>query len=331
MIHSREEWKAVAESRLPPREDVVQRNRAITAHYARLYLDHHDIFKWAGMAAFASNQVGVALAFVEMMQTPGRMMENDGSEEQGDIFQGIGTLFAGAARTLFSLPFSVFDFAAKNILLNDLEEIRAGNNGIYNDIAWAHMAYLEGGLDEIEVNIAGNERELLLSGFRLIDEGAALRKSGENTAEAEALIRDGNIRLLKHEQINTLGPVFDAISPQGHIVVSFGSELNFGEAASPGHCSRASFADHFGYLETLSGSRDVTNAEHRWQWIEENVLPAWHAVDEGFGSWEGAAKRFRSMAEGEPNMLQQVSHFASTMSFLPELGQHQQNAGQGSQ
>lgn len=328
MIHSREEWKAVAESRLPPREEVVQRNRAITAHYARLYLDHHDIFKWAGMAAFASSQVGVALAFVEMMQAPGRIMGSDGREEQGDILQGIGTFFADSARTLFSLPFSVFDFAAKNILLNDLEEIRAGNNSIYNDIAWAHMAYLEGGLDEIEGNIAGNERELLLSGFRLIDEGAALRKSGKNTAEAEALVRDGNIRLLRHEQVNTLGPVFDTISPQGHIVVSFGSELNFGEAAPPGHCSRASFADHFGYIETLSGSRDVTNAEHRWQWIEENVLPAWYAVDEGFGNWEGTARCFRSMAAGEPNLLQQVSHFASTMSFLPELRGYRQDVGQ---
>ena len=163
----------------------------------------------------------------------------------------------------------------------------------------------------------------MLSGFRLINEGADLQKSGKDITKAGALIREGNIMLLRHEQVNTLGPVFDAISPQGHIVVSFGSELNFGEAAPPGCSSRASFADHFGYLETLSGSRDVTDAEHRWQWIEENVLPAWHAVDEGLGTWEGAAKRFRAMAAGEPNLLQQISHFASTMSFLPELGRHQ--------
>lgn len=320
MLRSKEEWKADAESRLPSLEEIIQRNRAITSHYARLYVDHHDIFKWAGMAAFASSQVGVALAFVEMMLTPGRMMENEPSHQKDDLFGGIGDFFAGAVRTVFSFPFSVYDFASRNLLLNDLEEIHKGNNAIYNDIAWAHHAYLEGGLKEIEDNISDNEREFLFSGFRMIDKGRVLLESGNDPEEAKTLIKEGNIKLLRHEQINTLGPVFDAISSQGRVVVSFGSELNFGEAAPSGCSPRSSFADHFGYLETLTGTRSVTNAEHRWQWIEESVLPAWYAVDEGFFRWEGAKRRFKCMTEGEPNMFQQVSHFASTMSFLPELG-----------
>lgn len=323
MLQTKEEWKAAAESRLPPREEIIQRNRAITSHYARLYLDHYEIFKWAGMAAFASSQVGVALTFVEIMQTPAKMMDHDvGNRQEGNynIIEGLGELFALAARAIFFLPFSIYDFASRNILLNDLEEIRKGNNAIYSDIAWAHMAYLEGGLKEVEDNVSENEHEFLLSGFRLIDEGAGLRKSDKNASKADALIREGNIRLLRHEQINTLGPIFEAISPQGRVVVSFGSELNFGEAAPPGHPSRASFADYFGYFNTLSGNRSVTNPEHRWQWIEECVLPAWYAVDEGFSRWEETVKRFRCMAEGEPNMFQQVFHFASTMSLLPVTG-----------
>lgn len=302
MLQGKEEWKAAAESRLPPSEEIIKRNRAITSHYARLYLDHHDIFKWAGMAAFASSQVGIALAFVEMMQTPAKMMSYGGGKKResndSNILEEMGELFAGAARIVFFLPFSVYDVASRNILLNDLEEIRKGNNAIYNDIAWAHMAYLEGGLKEIEDNVAENEREFLLSGFRLIDQGAGLRKSNKGLDEADALIREGNKKLLRHEQINTLGPIFEAISPMGRVVVSFGSELNFGEAAPPGHPSRASFADHFGYLDAVVGNRCVANSEHRWQWIEECVLPAWYAVDEGFSKWEGTAKRFRFMAEG---------------------------------
>ncbi len=323
MLRSKEEWKTAAESLLPSSERIVERNRAITAHYARLYLEHRDIYKWAGMAAFASSQVGVALAFSEMIQTPGRMM-GDGSrnnKSEKGFFEDLGGFFAGAAKTLLSMPVSVYEFAAKNILLNDLEEIRKGNNAIYNDIAWAHMAYLEGGLGEIEENVSDNEHEFLLSGFQMIDKGASLLKSGNDLPRAERLIREGNIKLLRHEQINTLGPVFESISPQGCVVVSFGSELNFGEASPPGYASRASFADHFGYFETLAGNKDITKAEHRWQWIEENVLPAWYVVDEGFGTCEGATKCFSSLAAGEPNILQQVSHFASTLSFLPELGQ----------
>ncbi len=316
MIHSKDEWKAVAESLLPPCDKVVERNRAITAHYAHLYLEHHELFKWAGMAAFASSQVGVALAFAELMQAPGKMMEMERHEKPGDLLQGIGDFLAGATRSVFSLPFMLYDVAAKNILLNDLEEIRKGNNAIYNDIAWAHIAYAEGGLAEIEGNISDNEKEYLLSGFRQIDEGASLMKTGKDHQQASSLIREGNISLLRHEQVNTLGPVFKAISLQGHIVVSFGSELNFGEAASPGHRSRASFADHFGYLELLSGRRDVTDTLNRWQWIEEDVLPVWYAVDDGFGRWSETEKVFRSMAEGDANMFQQIAHFTSTMSFL---------------
>lgn len=319
MLRSKDEWKAETESLLPPREKIIQRNRSITSHYARLYLDHHDIFKWAGMAAFASNQVGVALVFVEMMLTPEKLMENRAPQKADNLLEGIGFFIAGAAKTLFSLPFWVYDVTSRNILLNDLEEIRKGNNAIYNDIAWAHKAYLEGGLSEIESNVTENEREFLLSGFRMIEEGRMLLESGDDTKKAKALIRDGNIKLLRHEQINTLGPVFDAISPQGRVVVSFGSELNFGEAAPAGCSQRSSFADHFGYFDTLFGIRSVTNPEHRWQWIEENVLPLWYAVDEGFLTWEGAARRFRDMAGSEPNILQQVSHFASSLSFLPEL------------
>ena len=319
MLRSKDEWKAETESLLPPREEIIQRNRAVTSHYARLYVDHRDLFKWAGMAAFASSQVGVALAFAEMMLTPGRMMENRTPQKADDLFEGVGFFIAEAAKTLFSLPFTVYDVASRNILLNDLEEIRKGNNAIYNDIAWAHRAYLGGGLAEIEENISENEREFLLAGFCMIDQGRKLLVSDNDPEEAKTLIREGNVKLLRHEQINTLGPVFDAISSQGRVVVSFGSELNFGEAAPSGSVSRASFADHFGYFDTLTGNRSVTNPEHRWKWIEENVLPAWYAVDEGFSTWKGAARRFKSMAEGEPNMLQQVSYFASTLSFLPEL------------
>src|SRR5712692_10230726 len=53
-------WKARAQARLPPIGDVVERNLAITAAYAGWYLRGHTLFKWAGMAAFASHHVGMA-------------------------------------------------------------------------------------------------------------------------------------------------------------------------------------------------------------------------------------------------------------------------------
>ncbi len=318
MLRSKDEWKAEAESMLPPREKIIQRNRAITAHYARLYLDHHEIFKWAGMAAFASSQVGIALAFVELLQSPGKMIQKREVPGQQDFGSYLGHLAGEVVRSLFSLPVSIYDAAVRQALLNDLEEVRNGNNNIYNDIAWAHEAYLEGGLEELAVNTDEREKEFMLEGFRMIDEGKQLLDS--DPVRARALIREGNVNLLRHEQVNTLPPVFEAISPLGRIVVSFGSELNFAGAAPAGLPDRASFAEHAGYVEVLSGMRSVTNSEHRWQWIEAQVLPVWNAIDRSSQDSHHLAACLGEMADGKTSMLQPIARFASTMSFLPGIG-----------
>jgi len=54
-------YKESFESKLPKEEDVIARNKKISSMYAELYLEHPDIFKWAGMAAFASNHIGIGL------------------------------------------------------------------------------------------------------------------------------------------------------------------------------------------------------------------------------------------------------------------------------
>src|SRR5580765_2317043 len=58
-------WRAAAEAELCPSGDPVERNAAITARYARWYLSTPTLFKWAGMAAFASHQVGIAIRLDE--------------------------------------------------------------------------------------------------------------------------------------------------------------------------------------------------------------------------------------------------------------------------
>jgi len=43
---------------LPSEEQVIKRNRTITTYYAQLYENQPQLFKWAGMAAFASFHIG---------------------------------------------------------------------------------------------------------------------------------------------------------------------------------------------------------------------------------------------------------------------------------
>jgi hypothetical protein len=315
MSRLKEEWIEQLESGLPPKERIVDRNIAITAHYAAWYLQKPELFKWSGMAAFASRQVGIALAFSELMHAPDQIVVQEETPDQGFSFDP-GKLFRSAVNTLFSVPSFMHSVAARQLFLSDLDEIRRGNNNIYADIAWAHAAYLESGITEIEKNCGREEDEYMLKGFRMIDEGALMLKKGGNE-DARRMIREGNVLLLRHEQLNTLQPVFDAISQQGRIVVSFGSELDFSGAVEN---VKASFSSYSGYFETLTGNRSVTDREQRWQWIENDVLPAWEKVDCTYCEGSGLKKQLEAFVAGESAMMHQVKEYAANLFRIPGIG-----------
>ena len=308
----REEWIEQLEAGLPAKERIVDRNTAITAQYAAWYLQKPELFKWAGMAAFASRQVGIALAFSELMHAPDQMVIQDERPDEGFSFDP-GRLLRSAVSNLFSVPSFMHSIAARQLFLADLDEIRRGNNNIYSDIAWAHAAYLESGIGEIENNCRGEEDEFMLQGFRMIDEGAIMLEKGGNNEEARRVIWAGNVLLLRQEQLNTLQPVFDAISQQGRIVVSFGSELDFSGAVEHSQHAKASFSAYSGYFETLTGIKSVTDAQHRWQWIENDVLPAWERVDCTFCEGSPLKKQLESFAIGEAALSHHVAQYAANL------------------
>jgi hypothetical protein len=316
MSRSKEEWKEQLEIRLPHKEKIVERNRAITAQYAEWYLQKPGLFKWSGMAAFASRQVGIALAFSELMHAPEQMVMEEEKQDEGFSFDP-GRLFRSAVHSLFSIPSFMHSVAARQLFLADLDEIRRGNNNIYSDIAWAHEAYLEYGIGEIEQNCSVAEDDYMLKGFRIIDEGSHLLDNGGNEEDAHRMIWEGNVQLLRHEQINTLQPIFDAISPQGRIIVSFGSELDFSGATQNHQNAKASFSTYSGYFETLAGIKSVTDAEHRWQWIEKDVLPAWEKVDCTYSEDSLLKMQLESFITGESVMMHQVKEYAANLFRIP--------------
>ena len=283
-------WLEKVYAGMPPEERFSQRNRAITARYARWYLDHPRLFKWAGMAAHASRQVGIAIVTAEMMRAPDRV---------------------GSGNPLVWMHL----MASGMFMLQDLEELRKGNNGIFRDIAWAHAAYLEGGISEIEANAEGTDRGLLLEGFRSIDQGAKMAASGDAGEESERLVWSGNVALLRHEQTVVLQPVFDRLSPGGRILASFGSELDFSGCTPSDQSCVASFPSHCGYLETLSGLKSIADPVQRWQWVESRVVPAWMAADRLMQADPARQRWLQEMAEDEPGLLQRFSEF--TGSLLP--------------
>lgn len=288
MLQTREEWRQIAESVLPPRERYSDRNRMITARYAGWYLENRGILKWAGMAAFASRQVGLAILAAELMTAPERQ-NADGNP-----------------------LLALHRFGTERLMLADFEEIRNGNNNIYRDIAWAHAAYIGGGMAELEACAAEREDDLLVEGFGMIDRGRGLLRRDANDPEGERLIWEGNIFLLRHEQVDVLQPVFEKLSSGGRVLASFGSELDFSGAPISHSRYRASFSSFHGYFETLAGLKSVANPADRWQWVEQCVIPSWKAADRQMGhEWPGR-NEMAKIAAGQQDTVQQLSAFVTS-------------------
>jgi hypothetical protein len=121
------------------------------------------------------------------------------------------TLLAYLAGHLAMLPLiKGFWVLSRNDLVDDeVKELIVafflGNFGIFDDIAWVHYLYLDGGVTAIEA-VKEFVPYYLLSGFRLIEFGRA--------SNNRQVIVEGNALLVDQEQILTLTPIFEQF-PRG--------------------------------------------------------------------------------------------------------------------
>lgn len=314
---TQDEWHAKLEQWLPNQSVYVARNRAITSFYARWYLQEPWLFKWAGMAAFASDQVGVAIALAEMLLAPHGVAIDDAAQARAKNVLDFGLAVYGQAINLaMYIPITLHDAATRQLLLKDLELVKQGNDAIFNDIGWAHLAYATCGLREIEANVQENQKDYFLNGFRMIDEGAQRLSKDEDPRIGMDLISQGNILLLRHEQLNILPTYFDQMSDQGKIIASIGAWLDFeGSAALRG---QPWFSGHYGTMAIMTGRKSVTNPSDRWEWIEQDVLPKWSKVNATYSERCAMHRRLVALSNQTPTVLQQT---AGLMSFIyPALG-----------
>jgi hypothetical protein len=155
-----------ARGQTPP--TFVEMNRRITSAYARMYLSNPRLFKWAGMAAFASKAVG------------------DGIRQAQD--------FSEAFLPLPPIP----GIDATMITGTEIKQwLAQGNMLVYADIYWQHLAFAESGLEMLRYE-ESQERlmPVPLRGWTTIATGA---RSGDEEA-----IWAGNRELLRFEQWETL-------------------------------------------------------------------------------------------------------------------------------
>jgi hypothetical protein len=231
--------------------DPRQRNTRLTGAYADMYMSDTDTMKWAGMAAYASDLVGIGIA---------------GTEVAG----GIPLLPEG-------MDMAGIDNAELNRLL------AVGNAGVYDDLMWQHMAMQEGGIEMMrEAAEAGEIPAEQMAGWETIAAGRSAldeaRASGDEEAIAAAneTVWAGNNALLQYEQEVFLQNLVYDDSPAARELFD---RISPGMVSPiPGGTSFINHRDERG--ESIGGDADVGDRDQRWEWIRDSMAPEYRNREE---------------------------------------------------
>ena len=240
--------------KLPAPSRVLARNRAITAQYAQLYKAHPSLFKWAGMAAFASFHVGARLALWDWEASGAQASESGGDEARR--------------------------FA------RDFQVIRIINNEIWARLGREHLAFVALDYSAFREWQAAEERHaLVVEAFAELDAARRVEvREGPGTAPAE-LVWKANTQLLWHEQSRVVQPHFDRLSTlfsgAMSLVASFDYTINHRESGWLQNSRFATFMLLSGvWLRRRSWLLpDVTDLQQRWHWITKDLLPSWRKTE----------------------------------------------------
>jgi hypothetical protein len=231
--------------------DPRQRNTRLTGAYADMYMSDTDTMKWAGMAAYASDLVGIGIA---------------------------GTEVAGGIPLL---PEGMDTAGIDNAELNRL--LAVGNAGVYDDLMWQHMAMQEGGIEMMRAAAEAGEIpkeqmagwETIAAGRTALDEA---RASGDEEAIAAAneTVWAGNNALLQYEQQVFLQNLVYDDSPAARELFD---RISPGMVSPiPGGTSFVNHRDARG--QDIGGGADVGDADQRWEWIRDSMAPEYRNREE---------------------------------------------------
>jgi hypothetical protein len=302
-------WKALADGLLTDQPCVFHRNLEISSRYAWIYKHQPACFKWAGMAAFASYHVRLALLPFRLDTDRTGYVDIPHSLERHRPHPG-------------------------GLRAYDVDTIRETNNAIFHDIFWVHLAYssAEDGIECVRA-LLGTEPHYaaLLAGFEAIDQGRRVLEDETASATArrmaEDLIWEGNVQLLEHEQRAVVQPNFDRLSCAFARLFSMGSTLNF---EVRGLRQEISYFTSF-YLYSLTRALPqalrahawprITRFDDRWRWIETSIVPRFRRFDADTRLVDAGLRRILEDARRYASMPCVVPHSAKTDESLvgPDL------------
>jgi hypothetical protein len=241
---------------LPPEEEVIRRNRVITAYYAKLYQSEPKLYKWAGMAAFASYHIGEKLKLWDW--------EKNGIKSFVDTCQ-----------------------KKNRSIADDIQVIRIINNRIFLEIGTLHLAFRQQDYEVFKNQlIQAKKHDIIVNAFDKLNK-ARIEKSSEIS---EKLIWEANTEILYHEQSLVVQPMFNKLSTTFSNAMSFVASFDYNvnhKKTNWKFSSRFIFfmlRNGFFVLKRSGYIPTVTNFEHRWFWITEDLLKKWQLVEKNTAS-----------------------------------------------
>jgi hypothetical protein len=256
-------WKAVTDGLLTTRCCAFHRNMEISLRYAWIYRSLPTCLKWAGMAAFASHHIRFALLPLRVHADRTGYVDIPHSRRRRGF-----------------------------LLADDVDTIRATNNAIFDDIFWAHLAYVgvDGGIGRLRALLDPiAEYAPVLAGFEAIDAGRRVLEDPTASAAARRRAEDrvwaGNVQLLEHEQRNLVQPRFNHLSCLSARLVSMGAVTSFEvrgvrrEIAYLTSFYVSSFNPPFARALRTEGWPRITRYDDRWRWLVMGVVPRFRRLD----------------------------------------------------
>jgi hypothetical protein len=305
--------------------------RAAWELYGTLYDENPEQFLWAGMAKLAGGTFYAGFQDINVLR---RALERPGMtvERARELIRewfphlprpALGVLLEAAGRSL--------DGLVADLRFVETTFLRMQRN-IFDDLAWQHIAYQQGGLAAMEALHGGGDlRQAHILAWRDIDTGDPAR------------IEAGNARLLRHEQERIIGTDYDRI--RDHSPITWALTMGMSVIAESPVPGGRPFRDvvpyrveatvdipdriplvpdrlvpdripgtgirvpggggvYVGTPGQLSAGVDlplhnVSIFDNRWRWIETDMVPAYLALLESGGAQPLIATPIEELAEGQ--------------------------------
>ncbi len=240
---------------LPPEEQVIKRNRTITTYYAQLYQNEPQLYKWAGMAAFASFHVG------EKMQMWN--WEKSGIKSFSDTCK-----------------------KKNRSIEDDFQVIRVINNRIFSEIGWVHLAFCQMDFQSFSsLLIEKGRHKIIITAFEKLNTAREQLKKEGYSSTVNEMIWEANTEILWHEQSEVVQPLFDKLSDLFSRAMTFFASFDY---KINHHQTSWKTRSRFVLFMLFNGFKlvkdnwfmpEVTNLQHRWHWISNDLLKRWKIVE----------------------------------------------------